>query len=45
MLEPGQHVPLGATVWVRPRETTTIGELVAPGSVLFLFYLFDWSST
>jgi hypothetical protein len=30
---------------MRPRETTTIGELVAPGPALFLFYLFDWSST
>jgi len=45
VLEAGQHVPLGATVWMRPRETATIGELVAPGPVLFLFYLFDWSST
>jgi hypothetical protein len=45
VLEAGHHVPLGATVWMRPRETATIGELVAPGPVLFLFYLFDWSST
>jgi hypothetical protein len=45
VLEAGQHVPLAATVWMRPRETATIGELVSPGPVLFLFYLFDWSST
>jgi hypothetical protein len=45
MLEPGQPVPLDAVVWIRPREPVAIGELVAPGPVLFLFYLFDWSST
>jgi len=45
VLEAGVHVPLDATVWIRPRETATIGELVAGGPVLFLFYLFDWSST
>jgi hypothetical protein len=45
VLEAGAHVPLDATVWIRPRETATIGELVGAGPVLFLFYLFDWSST
>jgi hypothetical protein len=45
VLEAGHHVPLDATVWIRPRETVRIGELVSAGAVLFLFYLFDWSST
>ena len=29
MLEAGDHIPLDATVWIRPRETVRIGELVA----------------
>ncbi len=45
MLEAGQPVPADAVVWIRPREPVTIGELVSAGRVLFLFYLFDWSST
>ena len=44
MLEPGQHVP-DASVWTGPRERMTIGEIVAGGRALFLFYLFDWSAT
>jgi hypothetical protein len=45
VLQAGAHIPLDASVWIRPRETVSLGELVAPGPVLFLFYLFDWSST
>jgi hypothetical protein len=35
----------GASVWTAPHERTTIEEVFAPGPVLFLFYLFDWSAT
>jgi hypothetical protein len=45
VLQAGDHIPLDATVWIRPREPVRLGELIAPGPALFLFYLFDWSST
>jgi hypothetical protein len=45
VLKAGDHIPLDAIVWIRPRETVRIGELVAGRPVLLLFYLFDWSST
>ena len=32
-------------VWVAPRERVQLSELVADGPALFVFYLFDWSST
>jgi len=45
MLEPGQRVP-GVTVWMAPREPTTISDLVQDAApALFLFFLFAWSST
>ena len=44
MLTVGAKVP-GATVWTTPQESATIEQLVSDGPVLFLFYLFDWSST
>jgi hypothetical protein len=34
-----------ARVWTGPSERRTISQLVADRPVLFLFYLFDWSST
>jgi hypothetical protein len=40
----GAAVP-DATVWLRPRERVSVRELTAEGPILFLFYLFDWSST
>jgi hypothetical protein len=40
----GQRVP-EATVWMAPREPTTIADLVAETPALFLFILFAWSST
>jgi hypothetical protein len=40
----GDRVP-DATVWTAPHEQRTLAELLADGPVLFLFYLFDWSST
>jgi hypothetical protein len=39
-----QPVP-DAAVWTAPHEQRSIRELVADGRALFLFYLFDWSST
>jgi hypothetical protein len=44
MLEQGDRVP-EATVWTAPHERRTIQELLAEGRALFVFYLFDWSST
>jgi hypothetical protein len=32
-------------VWTAPGERRTISELVSDRGALFLFYLFDWSST
>jgi hypothetical protein len=43
-LAPGDLVP-DATVWLAPREPTTIADLVAETPALFLFFLFAWSST
>lgn len=45
MLAVGDTAPLGATVWRPPAEATTLGELVADGPILLLFYLFDWTGT
>jgi hypothetical protein len=44
MLEAGQRVP-DATVWTAPHERRTLTELLGDRRALFLFYLFDWSST
>ena len=44
MVGVGERMPEG-TVWTAPRERARLAELVAGGPVLFLFYLFDWSST
>lgn len=44
MLDVGDRIP-EATVWTAPREAATLSELAADGPTLFLFYLFDWSST
>jgi len=44
VLEVGRCVP-EATVWLAPREPTTIADLVAEAPALFLFFLFAWSST
>jgi hypothetical protein len=45
MLAIGDAAPLGATVWRVPAEAVTIGDLVADGPILLLFYLFDWTGT
>ena len=44
MLAVGNRIP-DATVWTAPREQRRLMELVAERPALFLFYLFDWSST
>ena len=44
MLAVGERIP-DATVWTAPRETHTLGEVLAGGPTLLVFYLFDWSST
>ncbi len=44
MIEPGEQIP-AATVWLAPREQTTIAELVHEAPALFVFFLFAWSST
>jgi hypothetical protein len=44
MLGAGDRVP-AASVWTAPHEQETIEELLADGPALFVFYLFDWSST
>jgi hypothetical protein len=44
MLGTGDRIP-EATVWLAPNDRREIGELVSTGPALFVFYLFDWSST
>jgi hypothetical protein len=44
MLAVGDRVP-EAAVWTAPNERRTLDELLADGAALFVFYLFDWSST
>ncbi len=44
MLEVGDRIP-EAAVWTGPNQRRTLQELLADGRALFLFYLFDWSST
>jgi hypothetical protein len=34
-----------ASVWTAPHQQKKLSELLADGRALFLFYLFDWSST
>jgi hypothetical protein len=44
VLEAGDRIP-DAEIWLAPRESLTLRELVEEGPVLLLFYLFDWSGT
>jgi peroxiredoxin len=44
VLAPGDRIP-DAQVWLAPRESISLRDLVAEGPVLLLFYLFDWSGT
>jgi hypothetical protein len=40
----GDRIP-EATVWVAPNRPSSLRGLVEAGPKLFVFYLFDWSST
>jgi hypothetical protein len=44
VLEVGEQIA-DVRVWIGPREPVSLRELVAERPALFLFYLFDWSST
>jgi hypothetical protein len=44
MLGVGDRVP-DASVWTAPNDRRTLTELLRDGRALFVFYLFDWSST
>jgi hypothetical protein len=44
VLQPDNQIP-EATVWLAPREPTTLTELVSDAPALFVFFLFAWSST
>ncbi|HZW75195.1 MAG TPA: hypothetical protein VFF43_16740, partial [Caldimonas sp.] len=44
MLGAGDRMP-DASVWTAPNERRRLSELLADGRALFVFYLFDWSST
>jgi hypothetical protein len=44
MLGAGDRVPQ-ASVWTAPHQRSSLAELLADGPALFVFYLFDWSST
>ena len=44
MLAEGARVP-DVTLWTAPSERRALQELVRDRPGLFLFYLFDWSST
>jgi hypothetical protein len=43
VLHAGDQIP-EATVWMAPREPTTMAELVSDAPALFIFFLFAWSS-
>jgi hypothetical protein len=45
VLSVGEGAPLDATVWRPPADAVTIGDLLADGPILLLFYLFDWTGT
>ena len=44
MITVGERIP-EAHVWLAPREQVSLRAIAEEGAVLFLFYLFDWSST
>jgi hypothetical protein len=44
MLDVGDRIPT-ATVWHGPNEPEQLTDVVAGGTCLLVFYLFDWSST
>jgi peroxiredoxin len=44
VLKAGDQIP-DTDVWLAPQERVSLRALAGEGPVLFLFYLFDWSST
>jgi peroxiredoxin len=44
VLAVGDRIP-DARVWLAPRESLSLRELVEDGPVLLFFFLFDWSGT
>ena len=44
MIEVGTPLP-DAVVFTTPRETVSLRSVASESAVLFVFYLFDWSST
>jgi hypothetical protein len=44
MLGADERIP-DASVWLGPQEPVSLLEVVEQRPALFLFYLFDWSST
>jgi peroxiredoxin len=44
MLTVGDQIP-DATVWLGPQEPISLRDVVEDRPALFMFYLFDWSST
>jgi hypothetical protein len=44
MLAAGDRIP-DASVWTGPNQRKQLSELLGDGRALFVFYLFDWSST
>ena len=44
MLAVGDPLP-NVSVWTAPREPRALPDLLDGRAALFLFYLFDWSST
>jgi hypothetical protein len=45
MLGIGDRANGDATVWTAPNARRRLDELLEDGPALFVFYLFDWSST
>ncbi len=45
MLAVGDRAPLEAQVWPASAQPVTLGDLLADGPILLLFYLFDWTGT
>ena len=44
MLAAGDRIP-NAQIWLAPRESISLSDLVEEGPVLLLFYLFDWAKS
>jgi len=40
----GERIP-DAKVWTTPNESAGLLEIASEGTMLLLFYLFDWSAT